>query len=149
MPPWKSEPGYGDFVGHKHLTESEIDLLARWAAGGTPEGHPSDLPPTPKWVSGWQLGTPDLVVSWSEAYTVKAEGPDFSRTFVLPLPVSTVRYVRGFEFHPGNARVVHHANIRIDRTSGSRPRLSRTYNSSASRTPGCRTWDIGRAAPAR
>src|SRR5438876_887517 len=27
MPPWKSEPGYGDFVGHKHLTESEIDLL--------------------------------------------------------------------------------------------------------------------------
>ena len=120
MPPWKSEPGYGDFVGHKHLTESEIDLLARWAAGGTPEGHPSDLPPTPKWVSGWQLGTPDLVVSWSEAYTVKAEGLDFSRTFVLPLPVSTVRYVRGFEFHPGNARVVHHANIRIDRTSGSR-----------------------------
>jgi tetratricopeptide (TPR) repeat protein/mono/diheme cytochrome c family protein len=120
MPPWKSEPGYGDFVGHTHLTESQIDLLARWVSDGAPEGDPSIVPATPTWVSGWQLGTPDLIVTWPEAYTVKADGQDFSRTFVLSLPVASVRYVRGFEFHPGNGRVVHHANIRIDRTSGSR-----------------------------
>ncbi|MGH9387695.1 MAG: tetratricopeptide repeat protein [Vicinamibacterales bacterium] len=120
MPPWKSEPGYGEFVGHKPLTESEIDVLQRWAAGGAPEGDPRNLPPSPRWVSGWQLGQPDLILSWPEPYTVRAEGPDYSRTFVLPLPVSTVRYVRGLEFRPGNSSVVHHANIRIDRTSGSR-----------------------------
>ena len=28
--------------------------------------------------------------------------------------------VRGIEFHPGNPRVVHHANIRVDRTAASR-----------------------------
>ena len=28
--------------------------------------------------------------------------------------------MRGIEFHPGNARVVHHANIRIDRTAATR-----------------------------
>ena len=30
------------------------------------------------------------------------------------------RYVRGIEFRPGNARVVHHANIGVDRTRSSR-----------------------------
>jgi Flp pilus assembly protein TadD len=38
------------------------------------------------------------------------------RIFVLPLPVSETRFVRGLEFRPGNARVVHHANIRVDTT---------------------------------
>jgi hypothetical protein len=36
------------------------------------------------------------------------------------LPVSERTYVRGIEFHPGNPRVVHHANIRVDRTAASR-----------------------------
>src|SRR5258706_8493348 len=119
-PRWKPETGYGEFVGHTHLRSEEIDLIQRWAANGAPEGDPAGLPPSPTWVSGWQLGTPDLVVSWPEPYRVKAEGPDFSRTFVLSLPVSGVRYVRGIELRPGNANVVHHANIRIDRTPGSR-----------------------------
>lgn len=120
MPPWKSEPGYGEFVGHKHLSSEQIDIIQSWVANGAPQGNPADLPPSPRWVSGWQLGAPDLVVSWPEPYRVRAEGPDFSRTFVLSLPVSTVRYVRGLEFRPGNSAVVHHANIRIDRTPGSR-----------------------------
>jgi Tfp pilus assembly protein PilF len=120
MPPWKSEPGYGEFVGHRHLSDSEIDIIQRWAANGAPEGDPHDIPPTPKWVSGWQLGTPDLVITWPEPYAVRADGPDFSRTFVLRLPVSSVRYVKGLEFRPGTSAAVHHANIRIDRTPGSR-----------------------------
>src|SRR5207247_8429201 len=92
----------------------------RWVASGAPEGDPRDLPPVPTWSAGWQLGTPDLIVSLPEPYAVPAEGPDFSRTFVLSLPVERTRYVKGFEFRPGNAGVVHHANIRIDRTPASR-----------------------------
>jgi Flp pilus assembly protein TadD len=34
--------------------------------------------------------------------------------------VSKRTFVRGIEFHPGNPRVVHHANIRVDRTATSR-----------------------------
>ncbi len=49
-----------------------------------------------------------------------AEGTDAFHIFVLPIPVDRGRFVRGLEFRPGNARVVHHANIRIDTTPASR-----------------------------
>ena len=38
MPPWKSEPGYGDFVGQRPLTDDEINTLQRWVTNGAPEG---------------------------------------------------------------------------------------------------------------
>ena len=34
MPPWKSEPGYGTFVGQRHVTASEVAILERWVAPG-------------------------------------------------------------------------------------------------------------------
>jgi len=113
MPPWKSEPGYGEFVGHKNLTDAEIDLLQRWAASGAPEGDPKDLPPAPAWTAGWQLGQPDDIVSLGKPFVVPADGPNFSRTFIMPVSNPTVRYVKGLEFRPGNPAAVHHANIRV------------------------------------
>jgi len=120
MPPWKAEPESGDFIGQPRLTDGEIDLIQRWVEGGAAEGDPHDLPPRPRIAGGWELGTPDLIVSPSQAYTLAAGGSDVFRIFVIPLPTDRVRYVRGLEFHPGNPRVVHHANIRIDRTPASR-----------------------------
>ena len=120
MPPWKSEPGYGEFIGHRRLTDGEIELIERWAADGAPQGDTLDLPPVPAWTEGWQLGRPDLAVSFPEPFVVPADGPDFSRVFVLRLPVAAPAYVNGFEFRPGGGGVVHHANIRIDATTRSR-----------------------------
>jgi tetratricopeptide (TPR) repeat protein len=120
MPPWKSEPGYGEFIGHRPLTDDEIDVLQRWLEDGVPEGEPADLPPPPRWTDGWQLGIPDLVVALAQPYVLAADGTDVSRVFVLPIPIERMRYVKGVEFRPGNPRVVHHANIRIDRTPASR-----------------------------
>ena len=120
MPPWKSEPGFGDFVGQQPLTAEEIDLFQRWLDDGASEGDAADLPAPPHWTEGWQLGAPDLVVTLPEPYVLAADGADVSRVFVLPVAIDTVRYVRGVEFRPGNPAVVHHANIRIDRTAASR-----------------------------
>jgi cytochrome c-type biogenesis protein CcmH/NrfG len=123
MPPWKTDEAFATaFVGQPHLTESEISAIAAWARDGAPEGDRRDLPRAPHWAAGWQLGTPDLIVS-PPPYTLPAEGTDLFRVFVIPLPTNSVRFVRGLEFHPGNARVVHHANIRIDPTG-----LSRKYD---------------------
>src|SRR5712692_3919226 len=44
MPPWKPEPGYGDFAGARGLTQAEIDTIGRWAAAGAPQGSTADLP---------------------------------------------------------------------------------------------------------
>jgi hypothetical protein len=120
MPPWRAEPESGEFIGQRRLTDAEISLIRRWVDEGAPEGDPRDLPPQPHWSEGWQLGTPDLIVTIPEPYALQADGTDVFRIFVIPLPTGTTRYVRGMEFRPGNARVVHHANIRLDRTSASR-----------------------------
>jgi tetratricopeptide (TPR) repeat protein/mono/diheme cytochrome c family protein len=120
MPPWKSEPGYGDFIGQQHLSDREIQTIQRWVSGGAIEGNRSDLPSMPVWSEGWQLGTPDLVVTLPEPFLLRPDGPDLSRIFVFRVPTATTHFVKGFEFRPGNSRVVHHANIRIDRTPASR-----------------------------
>jgi Flp pilus assembly protein TadD len=119
MPPWKAEAESGDFVGQRRLSAREIQTIQRWVEADTPEGLPGDLPRRPTWPNGWLLGTPDLIVTPEAPYRLAAEGTDIFRIFTIPVPVAATRYVRGIEFHPGNARVVHHANIRIDRTPAS------------------------------
>lgn len=122
MPPWKPEPGKGDFESERRLTDSELEQIQRWIADGAIEGDSKDLPPMPAQpaAEAWQLGTPDLVVRMPEAYTVAAGGTDVFRTFVLPIALPRARFVRALEFRPGTARVVHHANIGVDRTRSSR-----------------------------
>jgi Flp pilus assembly protein TadD len=120
MPPWKVDPENGPFVGQHPLSPDEIGLIQGWFDGGAVEGDPAAAPAPPRWIEGWQLGTPDLVVTLGQPFTLPAEGADVFRIFVLPVPVDRERYVRGIEFRPGNARVVHHANIRVDATAASR-----------------------------
>lgn len=120
MPPWKVEPGVGHFVGQRPLDEKAIAALEQWAKSGTPEGDPKALPPLPKFADGWLLGKPDLIVKPDKAFSLPAQQTDAFRIFAIKVPVTKRTHVTGIEFHPGNARVVHHANIRIDRTLATR-----------------------------
>ena len=76
--------------------------------------------PPPKFPQGWLLGKPDLIATPAQAFTLPAQSADAFRIFAIRVPIDRRMYVRGIEFHPGNARVVHHANIRIDRTVATR-----------------------------
>ena len=121
MPPWKPVPGYGGpFVGEQRLRDTEIDLIASWVDAGAPEGVRADLAPPPADLDGWRLGEPDLVIEMPAPYELQAEGTDVLRKFAIPIPIAARRYVRGVEFHPGNPKVVHHANMKIDPTPASR-----------------------------
>lgn len=120
MPPWPPEHGYGEFSGARHLTAAQIAILQQWVADGAPEGDRAQMPPPPKFVEGWQLGKPDLVVTMPQPYTLPAAGSDVFRNFVIPVPISGTRYVRAVEFRAGNPRIVHHAMILLDRTPASR-----------------------------
>ena len=118
MPPWQPEPGHGAFVGSRRLSDSEIQVFRTWAQQGAPEGDPRDLPPLPRWPSDWELGPPDLVISLP-LYQLRADGPDMFRNIVVPAGFSGTKYVRAWQFRPGN-RVVHHATIQMDTTGLSR-----------------------------
>ena len=117
MPPWLPAPGYGDFEGSPRLSDQQVGLFARWVHDGQLEGNPADLPPMPKFAEGWQLGPPDLVVRMSKPYQLAAAKGDVFRNFVLPVNLTETKYVRAFELRPaGDKRVVHHANVILDRS---------------------------------
>jgi Flp pilus assembly protein TadD len=120
MPPWKADPANGPFVGQHPLTSDEIKRIRRWVDEGAVEGDRRAVPAARTWTEGWQIGKPDLVVTLPQPYTLAPDGTDAFHIFVLPIPTSAVRFVRALEFRPGNPQVVHHANIRIDKTPASR-----------------------------
>jgi Flp pilus assembly protein TadD/mono/diheme cytochrome c family protein len=119
MPPWKPEPGHGSFAGERRLTDAQLATIKAWRDGGTPPGDPADLPPLPTWSGEWLLGTPDLVLE-TAPYTLRATGDDMYRNFVLRVPGTHTRYIKAWQFIPGNTRVVHHATMQFDATGTSR-----------------------------
>jgi Flp pilus assembly protein TadD len=153
MPPWLPEPGDVPFANDRRLRQDEIDLIDAWVKQGARQGDVSDLPARPAWSEGWQLGTPDLVVELPDAYVLRPGARDEFRTFVLPVPLASARYVRGLEVRPGNARVVHHAALSVDRTRASRrlddadpePGFGGGMFSPGARSPGSRAlgWTPG------
>ena len=120
MPPWKPEPGYGNFDHVRRLTDNQIAKIQEWAAAGAAEGDAADKPVVPTFPTGWQAGEPDQVLKVSAPYTLRADGPDQFRCFVLPMNLTKESYVSGAEFRPGNARIVHHALIFLDSTGAAR-----------------------------
>ena len=115
MPPWLPETGYGDFADARRLSAAEIRRIGEWVAAGAPEGKGEVA--SPKFAEGWQLGTPDLVLEAPSAFSLPAAGPDVFWNFVFPVKLGATRYVRAIEIRPGDRRLVHHANLLIDRTA--------------------------------
>jgi hypothetical protein len=116
MPPWLPEHGFGDFADERRLTAEEIRLIADWVAAGAPEGP---APPAALAVSGdggQAMGPPHyLVIEAQSAFTVPASGPDVYWNFVFRPGVAKTRYVQSIDIRPGDRRLVHHANLLVDR----------------------------------
>lgn len=81
----------------------------------------------PKFAGGadgaWELGEPDLVVKMPKPFTVRAEGRDEFRSFVIPLDEKLLaedKYVTAVDFRPSNRKVVHHALIFLDSSGKAR-----------------------------
>ncbi|MGB7169516.1 MAG: tetratricopeptide repeat protein [Acidobacteriaceae bacterium] len=117
MPPWLPEPGYGDFVDDRRISDEDIALIRRWVASGMPEGNPTEAPPAPHYNAAWQMGTPDLILTVPRSFTLKASGTDVFHNFILPNPFTQTHYIRAMQILPSVPQVVHHANVLIDRTA--------------------------------
>jgi Tfp pilus assembly protein PilF len=114
MPPWLPEPGHGEFAHERRLRDDQIALITNWIESGAPEGNPADAPTPPAPSGGWQLGTPDVVLTLPEPYVLKPGTRDVFRNFVIPVPLTRTRYVRAVEFRSDRPQVLHHADLAID-----------------------------------
>jgi hypothetical protein len=119
MPPWKPIEGVG-FHNDRRLSAREIEILAKWADGGTPEGDPKEAPKPATFTEGWQLGTPDLILTAPAETTLGASGSDAFRVYVLPTGLTEDKFVTAVEVRPGNKRVVHHTLNFFDATGKAR-----------------------------
>jgi hypothetical protein len=110
MPPWFADARYGHWANDARLSDIEIRTIQTWADNGAPEGNPQDLPTPPKFVEGWQLGQPDLVVDIGTDHTV-TPGEDAYEHFVVETNFKEGKWIRAAEIKPGNRQVVHHAHV--------------------------------------
>jgi len=124
MPPWLPAPQELKFADEMRLPDAEIALIQKWVDDGAVEGTAPDLPPQPKFVEGWQLGTPDLILTAEKPLVLSPQGTDTYWNFVFPIPIQETHWVKAVEIHPGDKRFVHHANILVDRAESLRGRES-------------------------
>lgn len=124
MPPWLPEPQELKFADELRLSSAEIESIVRWVEEGAIEGNAADLPPTPKFVEGWRLGEPDLVLKAEKPLVLPPQGTDTYWNFIFPVPIQETKWVKAVEIRPGDKRYVHHANILVDREEASRKRES-------------------------
>jgi hypothetical protein len=109
MPPWFLDPSHGSFQNSTQLTAKEIETLVAWVDGGAREGNRADLPAEPQFGTGWEIGTPDLVLKMSAPFKIPASGEIPLATLPTPYVFAEDTWVQAIEIRPGNRKVVHQA----------------------------------------
>lgn len=118
MPPWHAAPEYhGVFTNERSLTDAQIDLIARWAATGSPAGDAKDAPPPKVFQNsnGWMIGKPDLIVAMPAPYTVTDDVEDQYTAFSVDLTDNMLpgdRWITAFQCKPGS-KIIHHFNCHL------------------------------------
>lgn len=113
MPPWFADPHVGKFANDRSLTESESKTILAWVDAGVPQGSPKDAPAPKKWLQGWNIPQPDLVVDLPVKITVPAKG-EIDYQYVLAQPnFKEDVWVQMVEVRPAAPSVVHHAVVFI------------------------------------
>jgi hypothetical protein len=117
MPPWLPEHGFSDFADERRLSADEIRIISDWVAQGAPEGAAAEAMAVsaPSATDGQAMDPPHLVVEAQSAFTVPASGPDVYWNFVFRPDIGKTRYVKSIDIRPGDRRLVHHANLLVDR----------------------------------
>lgn len=108
MPPWQADDRFAAFENKRGLTTEEIELVRAWVEGGAPQGPIRDLPVPPEFESvDWIFGQPDLVVAPSEDHVLLANRARDRMTVTVPTELEEDTYITGYEFMPGNPRIVY------------------------------------------
>jgi hypothetical protein len=118
MPPWHIDRNVGitRFKEDPSLTDAEIATISNWVDHGAPEGNPADMPPPRQFsdLDKWQIGKPDVVVSMTKPYRLKANGQDEYYDIDIDPGFKEDVYIQAVETKPDMGfKVVHHATTNL------------------------------------
>jgi len=109
MPPWHADdPSHTKFANDRSLSETDRNVILKWARGGAPEGNAKDLPAVPQFAEGWMMGKPDAVFTMQESYPIPATGTLDYKFFEIPTNLTEDKWLEAFEIRPGSRANVHH-----------------------------------------
>ena len=111
MPPWHADGPHGVFRNDRRLSDSERGTILRWIDAGAKPGDLSSQPTRPTYPTGWEIGTPDAIVSMPEDFVVPATGTIEYMYFEVPTGFTEDKWVQAIEFMPGAREVVHHVLV--------------------------------------
>jgi hypothetical protein len=113
MPPWFADPRYGRFANDPSLSAQQISAIVAWAESGALSGDMHDAPAPRKWVKGWNITAPDIVVKMPKPVAIPAEGEVEYTYEIAPTHFTADKWVQMSEFRPSSAAHVHHAVVYI------------------------------------
>lgn len=113
MPPWHASPEHGKFANDARLSADEKKAIRDWVAAGSPQGDPADLPPPPRFVEGWQIPRPDVVLEMPREVEIPAEGSMPYELVEIDPKLTRDVWVRASQVRPGNPAVVHHVVVYV------------------------------------
>jgi hypothetical protein len=151
MPPWHAletdecRPRY-KWKADQRLTPDEKTILQRWAATGAPEGTAAGapaLPPPP----ATTLADPTRRVSMAAPFTLPAASKDVFRCFPLDHQFEADSWITGLQVVPGNAKVVHHVLVWLDKDGEGLRRAGTEGSYTCFGAPGFQTALLGAWAP--
>jgi hypothetical protein len=108
MPPWFADPHYGKFSNANILKQADVDTIVAWANAKAPKGDAKDMPPPVKWVEGWQIGKPDLVLQLPISFDIPASGVIDYQHIIVPTHFTHDMWIQAAEVRPTDRAVVHH-----------------------------------------
>lgn len=113
MPPWFADPAHGKFANDRSMSKAEVETIAAWADAGAPEGDVADKRPPRRFVQGWNIPEPDLVVGMDKPFSVPAGSTIDYQYIIIPLNLTEDKWVKMVESRPSDPSVVHHVVVFI------------------------------------
>ena len=118
MPPWHIDRNVGvdKFKDDPSLTDAEVATISNWVDQGSPEGSLADMPPPRQFsdLDKWHIGKPDVVVSMSKPYILKAKGGDEYYDVEVDPGFTEDVYIAALETKPDQGfKVVHHCTTNL------------------------------------
>jgi len=110
MPPWSADSRYGRFSNDPSLTQTELDVIAKWADSGAQPGDEKDGPPPIQWPENGWITKPDIVLK-GIPYTVPANPKSNViewMTLTTPTGFTQDTWITSVEIKPSELSVTHH-----------------------------------------